>query len=497
MRNLTLTVLFVLSVCVVKAQRGNTLLQNDFWSAKPTLERVKAEIANGNDPAQQDQRLMDPTSLAINSGSSLDVVKFLVAQKGNGVAKATHHSRTYLHWAAAKGDVELVKYLLSQGADPNKGDSYGTPSVAYAASVGQANPAIYDAFFKSPQHVKKKYANGANLILLAIAADKDFKLTNYFVAKGLSLKEADANGATAFDYAAKSANIELLKALIAKGVKPTSAALVFASQGGRNFSAPLETYKYLVDDLKLDVNFANHEGNTALHNVVRKPNQNDIITYMFSKGANVNAVNEDGNSVFMNAVNTKDIAVVEMLFPKVKNINTVNKKGESALSLAVANGTPKAVEYLLNNGADVKVVDKAGNNLGFYLVQSYKPNTGRGATPTDEFAEKLALLTAKGLAVSAPQKDGNTLYHIAIANLDLGLLKKITALNIDVNAKNKDGNTVLHRAALIAKDDAVLKYLLEIGADKKITTEFDETAFNLASDNKFLSSKGISVEFLK
>ncbi|RYG20136.1 MAG: ankyrin repeat domain-containing protein, partial [Chitinophagaceae bacterium] len=180
------------------------------------------------------------------------------------------------------------------------------------------------------------------------------------------------------------------------------------------------------------------------------------------------------------------------------------KKGESALTQAVSMGSPEVVAYLIGKGANVKVEDQVGNNLAYYLVQNYRPAGGpagpgaqAAAAPKDEFAEKLALLTAKGLNATAPQKDGSTLYHIAIARMDLGLLKKLTDLKVNVNTKNKEGVTVLHKAALTSKNDEILKYLVSIGADKTIKTDFDETAFDLASENEFLTKNKVAVAFLK
>jgi len=507
MKKVALIASFVFAFSAANAQNRNTLLQADFWRQKPNVEAVKAEIAKGSNPAESDQRAFDATAMAINADAPLETVKFLLDQPGNPVTKGTHHSRTYLHWAAAKGNVELVNELLKRGADKDKADSYGTPVVAYAASTGQANTALYDTFFKLGADPKKKYTNGANLLLLSVDSDKDLKLSDYFISKGLSFKDVDAEGATAFDYAARSGNIDFLKAVLAKGAKPTNLALYYASQGGRNSSASLELYKYLVEDLKLNPSATNKEGNNVLHSIVRRPNQQEIINYFLAKGVDVNKANEEGVTPFMNAAAGRDLALVELLSTNVKDINAVNKKGESALTEAIAHGSAEVAAFLIGKGANVKIEDAAGNNLAYYLVESYRPagrpggpgagGPGGSQSQKDEFAEKLNLLTAKGLDINAPQKDGSTLYHIAIARLDLGLLKKLTDLKVNVNAKNKEGNTVLHRAALISKDDEILKYLVSIGADKAIKTEFDETAYDLAAENKFLSQKNISVNFLK
>ena len=79
----------------------------------------------------------------------------------------------------------------------------------------------------------------------------------------------------------------------------------------------------------------------------------------------------------------------------------------------------------------------------------------------------------------------------------MDLLKKLSDLKIGVNSVNKESMTALQKAALVAKDDAILKYLVFLGANKAIKTEFDETAYDLASENESLKNNNISIDFLK
>ena len=481
----------------VSAQQKNILLEQSFWKTAPDVNAVKAEIAKGNSPTAPNANAFDATVVAINNDAPIASIKFLLDQPGNTIAKLTHDNRIYLHWAAYRGNLELVNYLIAKGSDINLEDSHATTPIAFAASNGQTNTALYNAFFKAGIDPKKKYADGANLLLMAVASDKDLVLTDYLVSKGLSLKDVDANGSTAFDYAARTGNIALLKKLLDRKVKPTDNALLIAAQGSRRETNTLETYKYLVEEVKLKATATSKSGENVLHLLANKPNQGEIIAYFLAKGVDANKIDKDGNTPLMIAAGARETAALDKLLPVTKNINLQNAKGESALTFAVRSGTPEAVATLLSKGADVNVKDKDGNNLGVYLVQSYRPMGREANAAQDPFEAKIKLLQEKGLNLAAVQKDGSSLYHSAIAKNDLNLVKKLAPLNIDVNAKNKDGLTALHKAAMVAKDDSILKYLLSIGAKKDINTEFDESAYALAKENESLTKSNVSIDFLK
>ncbi|HRN99779.1 MAG TPA: ankyrin repeat domain-containing protein, partial [Flavobacterium sp.] len=202
-----------------------------------------------------------------------------------------------------------------------------------------------------------------------------------------------------------------------------------------------------------------------------------------------NQVDKQGNTPLIRAASQKDLSVIKMLAEKTQDINHVNAKGESALTLAVRVSSAQVVGYLLSKGAK-PLVDREGKNLAYHLVQSY-----RAADP--DFTAKMDLLEQNGVDFATPQKDGSTLYHVAVGKQEIGLLDSLKKFGIDLNATDKDGMTALHKAAMIAKDDKILKYLMASGANPRIKTEFDETAFDLARENELLAKDKISIDFLK
>ncbi len=497
MKKPLLVALFVLSTIAANAQQ-NTLLNQAFWQGKPDVAAIKAEVEKGSSPSQLNPSSFDPVVMAINADATTEAVKYLLSQPGNEIGKLTHDSRNYLHWATNKGNAEVMEYLLAKGAKVDNEDSHGSTPILFAASGGQKNTKVYDLLIAAGVDLRKSLnAEGANALLLSIANDPEMVLTNYFISKGLSLNSTDAEGNNAFSYAARSGNIELLKKLLQKGLKPNDKAMLMAAQGSRRGTNKLELYQYL-KTLNLKSTVIGKGGENVLHAIVRRPKQDDIIQYFLADGVDVNQVDDEGNTVLMSAAaSNRDTAVLNMLLSKVKNINFTNQKGLSALTMAVRGNSPEVVSYLISKGATVKGLDRNGNSLAYYAIESHRPSQSAADKQGEEFERKIEILKKEGLDVAAPQENGNSLYHLAVAKNDLSLLKRLQPLGLDVNAKNKDGFSVLHKAAMISKDDLLMKYLLSLGAKKEALTSFDETAFDLANENESLTKNNISVTFLK
>ncbi|CAL2077976.1 ANK_REP_REGION domain-containing protein [Tenacibaculum sp. 190524A05c] len=489
---------FVFVSMLLQAQKSkNIFLERSFWKSKPTLALVKQKIAEGNDPTQLNRHSFDAIAYGLLEKSDVvsdDIIKYLLTIKGNGVNKITHDGRTYIFWAAYTNRVDLMKYLVSKGAKTDIIDSHGYSVLNFAATAGQTNTKLYDYLISQGANPKiEKSKSGANALLLVIPSLKNLDLVDYFVSKGLKLTDTDYKGNGAVNYAAKKGNRTIIDLLIKRGLpfkelnKNGGNAMIMATQGGRRGYNSLEFFKYL-EGLGVQANIRNKQGLTPLHNLGYSNKDIETIQYFIQKGTDVNSKNEEGNTALMNASSRNSLAVIKLLRKHTKDINEVNTKGQSALTRAMRN-TPEVVKYLLEQNANVSVKDKKGNNLAYYLAQTYS------SKKEGEFTSKIQLLKERGFDFTTPQKDGNTLLHIAADRGDVSLLKFLKAFNINVNAKNNEGVTALQKAVMVAKNPKIIEYLLTQGADKSVTTSFDETVLDLAKENEQLSKFDLS--FLK
>ena len=490
MKHIFTTLILFINLSVIA--QNNKLLDRNFWSNTTSVEAVKIAVEEGHDPTQLNPNSFDPMVYAILQDAPIETLQYLQSIKGNDVNKLTHDGRTYIFWAAYKGNDQYMQELINKGAKTDILDDHGLTVLNFAANAGQTNTKVYDLCLANGANLLKDVNHsGANALLLAAPSDKDFKLIDYFTSKGLDLNSKDHNGNGIYNYVARTGNLELLQKLTNKGVKGNDQAFIFASQGTRGKTNGIHVYKFLENN-GLNPKVKTKEGVTPLHNAAARTKDIEVINYLLANGNDVNAVDKDGNTPFLNAVSRNNIEVIASLLQHVKDINHKNKKGQTALVLATSYNDVDVVKLLTSKGAKVNVEDNNGNNLNYYLIEAFNAKNPK------LFSEKLSFLKSKGLDISKKQKEGSTLLHLAVNNQNLDLIKQVVNLKVaDINAKNNDGNTALLLAAMKAKNDVILKYLLSIGADKSATTTFGETAYDLALENEILNENKVDLNFIK
>ncbi|MEO1255061.1 MAG: ankyrin repeat domain-containing protein [Bacteroidota bacterium] len=429
----SLAVLLILLLSSKVSGQENMLLNRSFWKQQPSVVEIEKKIEEGHSPTEMTAFNFDATVYALLENNSLETIKYLLNQ-GNPIDKITHDGRTYLMWAAYKGNLEVMKYLVSQGAKTDVIDQHGYSLFMFPASTGQSNKEMYDYLINNlgiDIH-KEKDRKGRNALVAYAARLKNFEMVDYFIAKGLDIYSVDADGNGVFHYAAQTGNQEVMKKLASTYKVNTSAnektnenAILFAT---RRFSrsgdeTDLSFYVFLEETYNLDPAIVSVKGNNVLLNLASRTKKPETLTYFVEKGVDANQVDEKGNNPLINASARGSEETISYLVSQTSNINSTNKEGISSLTRAIKFNTLGISKMLVNYGADATLVDQKGNSLAHHLVDAYNGDINL-------FKEKMEYLVELGVDVKAKQESGATLVHNAIKKNDVELLKELFRMTI-------------------------------------------------------------------
>src|SRR5690606_21024105 len=193
--------------------------------------------------------------------------------------------------------------------------------------------------------------DGANVLHLLAPHIDNLSELDYFIKKGLDIGSTDNLGNNLFNYAAKMGNTKIMDQLVSIAMdyktqnKERANAMIYAGYGGRGFTNPLSTYQYL-DKLGIKANVVTKTGETPLHSIEYGTKDKAIFDFFLDKGVDIDQVNAEGNTAFLNAVSGNNLEIAKYLFPKVGDIDHKNKKGYSALTFAIINKQPEFFDFL-------------------------------------------------------------------------------------------------------------------------------------------------------
>jgi len=187
-----------------------------------------------------------------------------------------------------------------------------------------------------------------------------------------------------------------------------------------------------------------------------------VVRDLIEHGADVNLANYHGGTALMRACYRGSVELAGLLLSKGADPNAVNADGDCALSIALVNGDDAMERLLLSAGA---------NPLPAAVAQELRAIAALGA----------AEILAENIDVTERDDKGQTLLHLAVADGNTDLIRRLLELGADVDARDKRGQTPLSHAIQAGSPPAV-KMLLAAGAD------------SLAMDHYRISSLDHSLE---
>ncbi len=305
------------------------------WAAaEGHLSVLQTLINRGADIRARSNSGATPLLFATRKGS-MDAVRSLLAS-GSDVNEQRPDGATPLLVAVINGHEDLVDLLLERGADPNvEGGStritvqgqraramplrFRTLGYSEGESEGVARGNIWGRPLQAAVHVANWHISDQ---FISVNIDR-MRVIESLLAHGAHVNGRNTmeeprwsgaryrrhmTGATAFMFAAKVADVEVMRLLLEHGADPTintidnitplmaAAGISWASNQERASEAEvLEAVVLIVEELGADVNFVSDVGETALHAAAYR-GANSVVQYLFDKGAELDVVAVDGRT---------------------------------------------------------------------------------------------------------------------------------------------------------------------------------------------------------
>ncbi len=120
--------------------------------------------------------------------------------------------------------------------------------------------------------------------------------------------------------------------------------------------------KMYIEEKGIDVNSPSEKlGVTALMRAAGSKNGLDTVKYLLSKGASVNAKDNNGSTAINFAATMGRLEIIQTLIEAGAEINNKTDSGSTPLHQATFWKHYFVIEYLIKSGADLAVKDNKGN----------------------------------------------------------------------------------------------------------------------------------------
>ncbi|MGH9786408.1 MAG: ankyrin repeat domain-containing protein [Terriglobia bacterium] len=256
-----------------------------------------------------------PLLFAAQQGD-LESVRMLLAA-GADINDAAPEDGTPLAVASASGHETVAIFLLEKGADPNVADGFGVTPLHYAAGKGIAT--LLGIRFDPSYRVRPPNLPDLAKALLARGANPNARVTRGYKLgpDGIPFSMV---GATPFFLAAVSADANLMRILAAAGANPRFTA--------SDSATPLMAAAMAACSGTCAYAGANRDNEEDAANAL------EAVKVAVEVGADVNAVNSDGQTAMHAAAFTGADAIVQFLADHGANVDVRDKTGETPWTMA-------------------------------------------------------------------------------------------------------------------------------------------------------------------
>ncbi|MEN8222840.1 MAG: ankyrin repeat domain-containing protein [Acidobacteriota bacterium] len=266
----------------------------------------------------------------------LDIVKFLVKNGADVNLEEKSYQLRPLNFASRYGHFEVVKFLLDNGADLFAREKDNETALSYAVSSSNLDIVKYLVNKGLKVNDMKSIKKVPPVYYAVVGSGENLNIVKYLISKGAKVTGKDENGWTMLHRAVWRGKKEMIDLLIAEGISPDSKSST---------------------------------GITPLHNAASQGNI-EAITSLLKHGADPNCIDNKGNTPLSKAVASGHTKITAILLKHKAGPNGKLKfLGVSPLHIAAAKGYGKIGTMLLKSGADHKALDDSGNTPLFHACR--------------------------------------------------------------------------------------------------------------------------------
>ncbi|KAK2759133.1 hypothetical protein FQN54_003232 [Arachnomyces sp. PD_36] len=346
--------------------------------------------------------------------------------------------------SAAKKQSETVKLFTDCGADPNLQDADGNTALHWICKSWIPGLATLRKWLQFADPTIRNNAGQTCIYNLRFGNDGYERVQSIplFIEKGLDLESRDRKGRTALLGACENGQQHFVIALLRHGASAT--ATDFENK----------TCLHILGQVMLSsIDFGKKDGKLAV----------DVMSSLIEAGANISAVDNQGNTAFHDAIKTDEYfrpvqVRLEALLERGANPNTTDNQGRTIMhKISSLSGEPFASRFDWLQEAGISLDLHARDNQGFMPIHC-------AAAAADVNVLKLA---NAGADLQARIDNGCNVLHLSAGAgqaSSLGLLCKLYTDNgWDINQRDENGRSPLHYAAASGSSECVF-YLLRAGA---------------------------------
>ena len=460
---------------------------------------VRLVLKAGADANRVDELGDTPMLKAARDGDS-EIIKVLLSHGANVNFKNGDEDTALME--AMYADPYTVEVLIKGGADVDIADKYGDTPLLMAvhdgdvkmtktllslgANVNQKNhegeSALMHAMEYDVQIVEDLIEAGADVNAVDNSGDTVLawaflydqpRCVEALLKADVNLKAKDRIGLTPFELAMDSDHPEYMLRIILGHSAPEdlSGDLLVKAIELRN----LQMIKELIEN-KIDVNAALRTASKGRFAFLNDYETAPVLALLLNAGWDAKGKDEFGNTALAAAMSNKDPLVVTMLLNAGVDVNQADANGSTPLCSAIQNHDFSLIMDLLHRGA---LVDSSDYPLHLYLGFTNDPKQG---------LQVVGEMLDRGAKVNMKDEDGFTPLLRAMSTDDcpLEVIKLLVAKGADVNAVYTGefllkGNSPLI-LALERENDAeeAIKCLLDAGADPMHKPYGEETVIEYA-----------------